>query len=636
MNFFDKFKSGKEMLSNENFDPDFVKNIQPMGNMIFKENYIRKGDGYETCIHIYSLPKTVNDLWLRKISELSNVITTIDVTTEKSKTIINKLSKAISEYDTRESQARTAQERKQAEKNSVNNESLLDRVLDGEVIKKIHIRIFVYERTINDLENTVKSILEKLEGSSFKSSIFLNELEDDFKSLQNSLTTQKEDFLTKRDGLFIESSTLGAGFNYHHSYLDDPKGTYLGTSFTGGNVVFDIFNRTEERKNYNGFFYGKQRSGKSTTMKKFTLTELSKGNRIRIFDASGEFNEIAKSFNSKFLSLDGSNGMINPFQVFKTLFESKTVDNDDLSFQKHIGKLKIFFSYFNPEFSNDDLSELGILLKNFYIDFGLIKQEKNIENYTGITDLKNEEYPILSDFFKFIKKEFEEENKKEKSMRIKRLDKIKLTVETMLSNYRLLFNGTSTISINNEDLIVFNIKSLSQYEDNIFNSIIFNILNILWQEMINNTSMLKVKDISIDDKKYLIFIDEAHRMFNSSADEKVYTFFENYMREAPKYLAGIWFSFHLLEDNISTKENISLMNKIFKLAQYKFIFNQDISSKELFSRVFSSEMTESEIALIPTFKTGECILSISGYKNIAFKVSLGFEEEEWLLNTGGI
>jgi hypothetical protein len=637
MKILEKIRLNKEMVENENFNPDFIKNTQPMGNMIFKENYIQKGDGYETCIHIYSLPKTVNDLWLRKISEIENVITTLDITTEKSTKIINKLSKAISEYDTRETQARTAQERKRAEKNSIHNESLLDRVLDGEVIKKIHLRIFLYERTIEDLEKKVKSVLEKLEGSNFKSTIFLNELEDDFKSLQNSLTTQKEDFLTRRDGIFIESSTLGAGFNYHHSYLNDPKGTYIGTSFTGGNVIFDIFNRTEERKNYNGVLYGKQRAGKSTLLKKFTLTELTKGNRVRVFDASGEFNEIAKGFNSKFLALDGSNGIINPFQVLKSSFENENADNDRLSFQKHINKLKIFFSYFNPEFTNDDLSEIGILLEKFYIKLKLIKiDENNFKIYKGITDLKNEEYPILSDFFQFIKQEFQEENQKEKSIRIERLDKIQLTIQTMLSTYDSFFNGTSTISINDEDFIVFNIKSLNQYEDNIFNSIIFNILNILWQEMISNTSMLKVKDISIDDRKYLIFIDEAHRMFNSSADEKVYTFFENYMREAPKYLAGIWFSFHLLEDNISTKESISLMNKIFKLAQYKVIFNQDTSSKQLFSKVFSSELTESEIDLIPNFRTGECLLSISGYKNIVFKVSLGFEEEEYLLNTGGI
>ena len=56
-----------------------------------------------------------------------------------------------------------------------------------------------------------------------------------------------------------------------------------------------------------------------------------------------------------------------PSIFLKSSFENENADNDRLSFQKHINKLKIFFSYFNPEFTNDDLSEIGILLEKFYI-----------------------------------------------------------------------------------------------------------------------------------------------------------------------------------------------------------------------------------------------------------------------------
>jgi hypothetical protein len=78
------------------------------------------------------------------------------------------------------------------------------------------------------------------------------------------------------------------------------------------------------------------------------------------------------------------------------------------------------------------------------------------------------------------------------------------------------------------------------------------------------------------------------------------------------------------------------MNRLFQLTQYKFIFKQDISSKKTFEEVFSKELTKSEINLLPTFGVGECLLSISGFANIAFKVSLGYEEEEKYLVTGGI
>ena len=110
--------------------------------------------------------------------------------------------------------------------------------------------------------------------------------------------------------------------------------------------------------------------------------------------------------------------------------------------------------------------------------------------------------------------------------------------------------------------------------------------------MVNNTSVKGV--ISEDDTKYLVLIDEAHRLL-SSGDEKITKFFEFFLREARKYLGGIWFSFHLLEDNQITQGNLSNMSKIFKFAQYKVIFSQDTSSANLFKTAFNREITDSEI-----------------------------------------
>lgn len=58
-----------------------IEKTQPMGNIIFKENYIIKGDGYETCIHIYDYPENVGRFWLKVISDIEDVITTIDIGT---------------------------------------------------------------------------------------------------------------------------------------------------------------------------------------------------------------------------------------------------------------------------------------------------------------------------------------------------------------------------------------------------------------------------------------------------------------------------------------------------------------------------------------------------------------------------
>ena len=40
--------------------------------------------------------------------------------------------------------------------------------------------------------------------------------------------------------------TLAAGLPFHYSELNDPRGSYLGTTFTGGNVIFDLFHKDKK------------------------------------------------------------------------------------------------------------------------------------------------------------------------------------------------------------------------------------------------------------------------------------------------------------------------------------------------------------------------------------------------------
>lgn len=628
-------KKGKEY--KQYHDLEFIEKIQPMGNIIFKESYIKKGEGYETCIHIYDYPERVGEFWFKIISDIEDVITTIDIGTSDSAEILKKINTSLEEYQNRMYTEKNAIGKRQSAIEFQNIQRLHDEIYSGEIMKQVHIRIYVARKTLEELEKDVKTIMLYLEGHGFKGAIYLNELEDDYRSLFNPITVQADDFITKRSGKDIKSSTLGAGYNYHYSNLDDPKGTYYGTSFTAGNVVLDIFHKDQKRQFYNGIILGKMGSGKSTLLKKIVLTELSKGNKVRVFDASGEFNQLAVAFNGKFMSLDGTDGLINPLQIYKTSFEEhlSKEENDKLSYQKHLSKLDVFFTYLSPTLNDEDRNELLKLLNSFYEEKGLVKYNGIEKEYLGITDKEIEEYPIMEELLLYVQQTFD--NTELTSLRANRLDKILLTLESIVNSYGTLFNGYSSINIQNEDLVIFNIKSLNALKPEVFNSVAFNVLNILWEEMIMNVSFGKGASI-IDEnqQKYLVLVDEAHRLINSKSDENTIKFFTDFQREARKYLGGIYFSTHLLEDFVKNSSDSTTMNEIFQLSQYKFIFTQDHSSKSKFKEVFNEQLTSSEIDRIPNFKTGECILSISGYRNIAFKVSLGFEEEMKLLTTGGL
>lgn len=78
---FKKEKTPEEIKQKKGYNPAFLSAIQPQGGISFYESFIRKGDGYETVIHVYDYPVHVNDFWLEKLMNMKNVITTIDVST---------------------------------------------------------------------------------------------------------------------------------------------------------------------------------------------------------------------------------------------------------------------------------------------------------------------------------------------------------------------------------------------------------------------------------------------------------------------------------------------------------------------------------------------------------------------------
>ena len=48
-----KLLNKKEKKEKVEVNPYLISKIQPMGGVYFDEKYIKKGDGYETCVHLY-------------------------------------------------------------------------------------------------------------------------------------------------------------------------------------------------------------------------------------------------------------------------------------------------------------------------------------------------------------------------------------------------------------------------------------------------------------------------------------------------------------------------------------------------------------------------------------------------------
>lgn len=84
----------------------------------------------------------------------------------------------------------------------------------------------------------------------------------------------------------------------------------------------------------------------------------------------------------------------------------------------------------------------------------------------------------------------------------------------------------------------------------------------------------------------------------------------------------------------SDSDAVNKLKNIFELTQYKFVFRQSSNAKKLLYQIFDGELTGTQIEKIPKLEIGQCILLISGDKNIEFKVHLTKDED--MLFSGGL
>lgn len=271
-----------------------------------------------------------------QLTSIKNVITTIDISTEKKRTALKSINKSLVEQKNRYREETNEVNAIEAQSTYSNLHQLAEDITNfGEVIKLVHIRYYLADKTKAGLEEKVKDLLEELEGLGYRATICLNEQEYEWRSLFSPYSEQIN-FKNKRSGKAIPSSSIGGGYFFHFTQLNDPTGVYLGTTTTGGNVLFDLFTKDNIRKSYNAVVFGMMGAGKSTLLKKLVLDNAIQGQTIRVLDVVGEFKDLVLELGGSTVSLDGTNGMINPLQILATIVDENTNNvNNEKSFMSY-------------------------------------------------------------------------------------------------------------------------------------------------------------------------------------------------------------------------------------------------------------------------------------------------------------
>lgn len=625
-------------------DMNLLNEIKPAGGITFKDvKYITTGSGYEGCIHIYRFPENIDTYWMAKVCNINGTVALVDISTDNMSEVKKNLNKSMKEQAGRRSGARDFAELYDAEKRLDEMKRMYDEINSyNEVIKLVHIRIFLADRSFEALEKKIKNIMDKLEtDSGFLTTIYLNESKSEYKSMTRSYKKQKEEMFFPK-GQSLTATGIAHGDPFHFSSLDDETGEFLGTTPCGGNVLLDIFQKTSTRLYYNFLAIGEMGSGKSTLLKKQFKSNAIKGNYVRTFDISGEFTILTKTLGGKVIKLDGSEGILNPLEILKA------GDDENISFTRHISKVSTFYKFLvGGSVDAEEIAEFEDVLKQLYSSFGLWSNDRRNIQCTGLPATS---YPTFTDYLNFLTESMKEmqEGKYshiEEQVIVNTLllrDKIRKVIKNIVDTYGSLFDGhTSIDNILDEQIVTFDISTLKELKNEVFDAMIINIISLCWDNCVTNgklmLNMLREGKIKLwDVTRFLILIDESHRWLNAKKTHAL-DLVSVYLREARKYFGGIGLASQRAADYVpegSDSDAVNKLKNIFELTQYKFVFRQSSNAKKLLYQIFDGELTGTQIEKIPKLEIGQCILLISGDKNIEFKVHLTKDED--MLFSGGL
>lgn len=625
-------------------DMNLLNEIKPAGGITFKDvKYITTGSGYEGCIHIYRFPENIDTYWMAKVCNINGTVALVDISTDNMSEVKKNLNKSMKEQVGRKIGARDFAELYDADKRLDEMKRMYDEIKSyNEVIKLVHIRIFLADRSFESLEKKIKNIMDKLEtDSGFLTTIYLNESKSEYKSMTRSYKKQKEEMFVPK-GQSLTATGVAHGDPFHFSSLDDETGEFLGTTPCGGNVLLDIFQKTSTRLYYNFLAIGEMGSGKSTLLKKQFKSNAIKGNYVRTFDISGEFTILTKTLGGKVIKLDGSEGILNPLEILKA------GDDENISFTRHISKVSTFYKFLvGGSVDAEEIAEFEDVLKQLYSSFGLWSDDRRNIQCTGLPAAS---YPTFTDYLNFLTESMEvmqnekyshlEEQVVAKTLLLR--DKIRKVIKNIVDTYGTLFDGhTSIDNILDEQIVTFDISTLKELKDEVFDAMIINIISLCWDNCVTNgklmLNMLREGKIKLwDVTRFLILIDESHRWLNAKKTHAL-DLVSVYLREARKYFGGIGLASQRAADYVpegSDSDAVNKLKNIFELTQYKFVFRQSSNAKKLLYQIFDGELTGTQIEKIPKLEIGQCILLISGDKNIEFKVHLTKDED--MLFSGGL
>lgn len=405
--------------------------------------------------------------------------------------------------------------------------------------------------------------------------------------------------------------------------LQDKYGSLIGF-IDQEPVLFDEFIKNSKRKSHNMFIQGDYGTGKTTLIQKRFYARSIRSDKIRTFDVHEEYVHLTNEMMGKNMLLDGTDGMVNPLQIFKINIDVNK------SFNLHMKKLDILYCYWNEKADENELILFEEIIKILYKKFTIITSQGKISKKAD--RLPAERYPTLTDCILLIENMMLKLKKKVNTSSYKELNEIlalnniRNTLVILLKDYSSIFDGHTTLNIDGEQIVNFRLWNLHGINAGVFGALSYNLFYYCWHEQ-------AVSDLN---DRCMIIMDESSYWINTKnlrAVGQIMVFLQESANLNSSLILICYLDQYMRED---TDENREELKKLLAMFQYHFIFRGSAHCLDILEHTLKEFPKIRRMQDIMSLGVGHAVLNVTNVKNIFFQVNLTKEEKELfgLMNEG--
>ena len=445
-------------------------------------------------------------------------------------------------------------------------------------IPLLHLAVFIELRA--STPNKLKELQSDIQMELTRSKITVDRL----------LLRQKEGFLSALPTGYncfaaqyervVPADSAANLFPLNYSGKTDEHGFYIGRDKYGTNILVDFDKRTADKTNSNALILGNSGQGKSYLLKLLLCNLRESGKSIICLDPEHEYEDLCNNLGGTYIDMMSGEYMINPLEPKAWSDGERGGEDMPETFRKvaklsqHISYLKDFFRSYK-DFTDAEIDTIEIMLMKLYSRYG-------IDDSTDLDSLIDEDYPMMSDLYDMVEKEFMAFDDQKKHLYTEEmLQNVCLGLHSMCKGAESkYFNGHTNIK--DSEFICFGVKGLMDTNKHLKDTLLFNILSYMSEQLLG-----KGNTVAAIDELYLF-------LSNMTAIE--------YIRNGMKRVRKKESSFILASQNIEDfllPEIKEFTKPLFSIPTYHFLFNPGNISSAQFIDTLQLEQSEYELFKFP-------------------------------------